>query len=336
MFLTTNSNLIDQLEEAQSAILKLNGSNLGGSFIEVRMADHDMDAEEPQSDNLYCKNLPSNYTDMDVRCLFEPFGSVHTCRVLHHGDLTGLGGAALIRLSSVEEATNAIRDLNGHQIPGSYHPLIVKYADNSEAKAKKSATRSLPLPSIVQSQQQGYHPPQRHNPYGSLSAAASAAAAVVVSQQHLLAQHYGGFGGAPAFINTSQYSAAQYPYSNPQQAMVDPLYQSIFPLGSSSSLGHQIAAGPPSPGPQVSLSVASLYIKNLPLDANRLFLYEKFAPYGAILSVKVLYDDHGTSKGIGFVNYATVDSAQKAAAALNNLPVGDRCLQISFQTRRKV
>lgn len=323
--------------------MKLNGSTLGSSCIEVRMADHDMENEQmalPEdnkqpSDNVYCKNLPSNYSDLDVRQLFEPFGTVLTRRVLHHGDLTGLGGAALVRLSSVEEATNAIRDLNGYQIPGSYHPLIVKFADNSDTKAKKSAARSLPLPLVHSGQPQGY-PPQRHNPYGSLAAAASAAAAVVSSQQHVLApQHYGFGGSSPSFMNASPYSPPQYPYNSPQ-AVVDPTYQSMFPLASSSSLGHPLPSAMPSQVPQVTLSVASLYVKNLPLDADRLFLYEKFAPYGAILSVKVLCDDHGQSKGVGFVNYAANDSAQKAAAALNNLPVGDKCLQISFQTRRKV
>lgn len=35
------------------------------------------------------------------------------------------------------------------------------------------------------------------------------------------------------------------------------------------------------------MAVASLYVKNLPPLADKLFLYEKFAPFGAILSVKV-------------------------------------------------
>lgn len=31
--------------------------------------------------------------------------------------------------------------------------------------------------------------------------------------------------------------------------------------------------------------------QNLPLNADKLFLYERFAPFGAILSVKVLTDE---------------------------------------------
>ena len=32
---------------------------------------------------------------------------------------------------------------------------------------------------------------------------------------------------------------------------------------------------------------SSVYVKNLPQDADKLYLYEKFAPYGGISSVKV-------------------------------------------------
>ena len=32
---------------------------------------------------------------------------------------------------------------------------------------------------------------------------------------------------------------------------------------------------------------SSVYVKNLPPEADKLFLYEKFAPYGGISSVKV-------------------------------------------------
>lgn len=38
------------------------------------------------------------------------------------------------------------------------------------------------------------------------------------------------------------------------------------------------------------------------MDADKLFLYEKFSPYGAILSVKVLNDPQsGQCRGVGFV-----------------------------------
>lgn len=85
--------------------------------------------------------------------------------------------------------------------------------------------------------------------------------------------------------------------------------------------------------PQVSSPPCSLYVKNLPADADRLFLYEKFAPHGAIYSVKVLPDEQtGKCKGVGFVNYGDAAGARKAINALNGSKLGDKLLHVSEQT----
>lgn len=77
----------------------------------------------------------------------------------------------------------------------------------------------------------------------------------------------------------------------------------------------------------------SLYVKNLPADADRLFLYEKFAPHGAIYSVKVLPDEQtGKCKGVGFVNYGDAAGARRAINALNGSKLGDKLLHVSEQT----
>lgn len=80
---------------------------------------------------------------------------------------------------------------------------------------------------------------------------------------------------------------------------------------------------------------SSLYIKNLPPDADKLFLYENFATYGAILSVKVLHDPQtGQCRGVGFVNYSDHQSAVRAIQALHGTKVGDRLLHVSLQAPR--
>ena len=53
----------------------------------------------------------------------------------------------------------------------------------------------------------------------------------------------------------------------------------------------------------------------LTAQADRLYLYEFFAPHGAVLSVRVLTDDAGACRGVGFVNYADNASALAAVQA---------------------
>jgi RNA recognition motif-containing protein len=78
-----------------------------------------------------------------------------------------------------------------------------------------------------------------------------------------------------------------------------------------------------------------LPLQNLPPDADKLFLYEKFSPFGAILSVKVLTDPQsGQCRGVGFVNFAEHASAVRSIQALHGTKVGDKSMHVSLQTPR--
>ncbi len=61
----------------------------------------------------------------------------------------------------------------------------------------------------------------------------------------------------------------------------------------------------------------------------------RFAPFGAILSVKVLHEEGTTRcRGVCFVNYTTVEGAVAAIQAMNGRKVGDKTLHVSIQTRK--
>ena len=87
---------------------------------------------------------------------------------------------------------------------------------------------------------------------------------------------------------------------------------------------------------QAQTTPTSVFIKNLPADTDKLYLYETFAPYGAISSVKVLtHENTGQCIGIAFVNYCHHASALDAISAMNGLTVGDKQLIVNIQTHRK-
>eukprot|EP00878_Enallax_costatus_P002507 GHUV01002687.1.p1 GENE.GHUV01002687.1~~GHUV01002687.1.p1 ORF type:complete len:330 (+),score=66.62 GHUV01002687.1:218-1207(+) len=261
------------IAEAMAAIAALNNAQVGSSVLEVKIADADAGDRNPEllappSDNLYAKNLPNTITEDELRSLFSPCGSVIECRVLHSGagrGGEGAGAGALIRMSSVSEASQAIQHLHNQRLQGSPMPLVVRYADSHEQKMKKAARQykqfdrfgygsGMPMGG-------GYH------------------------QQHQGPSHMGYY--SPA--SSSQYGGG----------------------------------------------VCSVYIKYLPEPTDKLWLYEKFAPYGAVLSVKVLTNENGTCRGVGFINYGDPDAAARAVAAMNGMPVGgDKRLFVSLQTHR--
>lgn len=71
------------------------------------------------------QNLPNSWGDAELASLFAQFGTVLECRVLHNGDMTR-GAGALVRMSSMQQASAAIEGLNNVQ-NGTGLPLLVRY-----------------------------------------------------------------------------------------------------------------------------------------------------------------------------------------------------------------
>lgn len=62
--------------------------------------------------------------------------------------------------------------------------------------------------------------------------------------------------------------------------------------------------------------VANVYVKNLDSSITNARLHTLFSQYGTILSCKVA-EEYGKSKGFGFVQFDSEDSALSAIAALH-------------------
>eukprot|EP00798_Chlamydomonas_sp_ICE-L_P006185 gene6185-2801_t len=341
---------LNSVEEAQAAVTALDGQQLGENVLEVKFADSDAgasaaDRTPPPSDNLYVKNLPPTYGEEELRQLFSQYGAVSLSRVLHQGDQTGQGGAALVRMSTVDEAHNAVSRLNGQRVLGALNPLIVRFSDSAEIKARKQAKmtsnpnyHSHPRVAAPFPGPGGMRGGNYHQQSSLLNGQYAAPGGSDPSQQHLYLEdpnqpftghgnHPGGTGGRPGLAPGgpgSGYPGGGMPIANGGGHMMGGFG------GVAGGGGYGMGAGN-APG---MAQTASLYIKNLPLEGDKLMLYEKFSPFGAILSVKLLTDEGGASKGVGFINYADPISASKAVAALHNLPIGERHLHVAFQAPR--
>ncbi|PLW56736.1 hypothetical protein PCANC_01684 [Puccinia coronata f. sp. avenae] len=61
----------------------------------------------------------------------------------------------------------------------------------------------------------------------------------------------------------------------------------------------------------------NIFVKHLPLKLSALAFHDTFATFGEVLSSKLAVDRENTSKGYGFVQYATAEQAQKAIKETN-------------------
>ena len=76
---------------------------------------------------------------------------------------------------------------------------------------------------------------------------------------------------------------------------------------------------------------SKIFVGNLPFAVNDERLKDEFAQFGEILSTKVIIDRYsGRSKGFGFVEFSTPESAQSAIDGMNEKPMEGRNLTVSF------
>uniref|UniRef100_A0A7N4NR19 Polyadenylate-binding protein n=1 Tax=Sarcophilus harrisii TaxID=9305 RepID=A0A7N4NR19_SARHA len=72
----------------------------------------------------------------------------------------------------------------------------------------------------------------------------------------------------------------------------------------------------------------NVYIKNFGEDMDNARLGEIFGRFGRALSVKVMTDERGRSKGFGFVSYATHEDAQRAVDEMNGKELNGRRIYV--------
>src|SRR5678816_1840419 len=81
---------------------------------------------------------------------------------------------------------------------------------------------------------------------------------------------------------------------------------------------------------QGSSMAVKLYVGNLPYSTTEDDLRETFSPHGTVVSAAVISDrETGRSKGFGFVEMETPESAKAAMEALNGKDFGGRNLVVN-------
>jgi len=79
----------------------------------------------------------------------------------------------------------------------------------------------------------------------------------------------------------------------------------------------------------------NIFIKNLDEQIDNKALHDTFAAFGNVLSCKVATDEHGRSKGYGFVHYETAEAATTAIQAVNGMLLNDKKVYVGHHISRK-
>ncbi|KAL6995475.1 poly(A) binding protein Pab2 [Sarracenia purpurea var. burkii] len=120
-------------------------------------------------------------------------------------------------------------------------------------------------------------------------------------------------------------------YSNPQDAARAMEVLNFTPLNSKSiriMYSHR--------DPSVRRSgTANIFIKNLDKGIDNKALHDTFSSFGSILSCKIATDPSGQSKGYGFVQFDSEESAQNAIDKLNGMLINDKQVYVGHFLRKQ-
>jgi len=148
------------VEAAKSAIESLNGTAPEGAVPRLTIRYHGKDPTA-MSDNLYVKGLPLNFTQDHLHLLFGQCGTMRRSRILQppnrdqanaSSEEEPLDIAALVQMSSAEEAARVIQMLNGRVPDGVGPQMTIRYAEpkaggksNEQAPSDNLYVKGLPL-----------------------------------------------------------------------------------------------------------------------------------------------------------------------------------------------
>lgn len=80
---------------------------------------------------------------------------------------------------------------------------------------------------------------------------------------------------------------------------------------------------------------ANVFIKNLDLSIDNKALRDTFAAFGTVLSCKVAVDSNGQSKGYGFVQFESEESAEISIEKLNGMLLNDKQVYVGHFIRHQ-
>ncbi|KAJ0092065.1 hypothetical protein Patl1_26074 [Pistacia atlantica] len=83
------------------------------------------------------------------------------------------------------------------------------------------------------------------------------------------------------------------------------------------------------------MSTSKLFIGGLSYGTDDVSLKEAFSGFGEVVEARVITDrDTGRSRGFGFVNFTSDDSASSALSAMDGQELNGRNIRVSFANER--
>lgn len=323
-------------ECAQLAIQGMNGKQIGNKRIKVSVARPEGANNKDEKAALFIGGMPKSYTEADLQSLFAAFGLVEEVKIFSDTTTGTSRGSAFVRMDSAASARAVIVALNGKSMQGGTTLTVKEFTPRSKQNDASAAMYGSQVQQYgvypTSFDQQGYGQGYDMGAYGGYAPAALDPYTSGYGQQD-----YGnsqqGYGSSQQSGNSllgfpqtgyDQVQQTSYGYSQPQGYQTSGYGAQTRPSTLSHNRYNPMGGRPQSQGggqAVVDANNNTLFIFHLPTETTEEALRNMFAGFGVISDLSVVRNkEDGTSRGFGFVTFATHKDAQTAMEQMN----GDR------------
>ncbi|XP_064331720.1 polyadenylate-binding protein 1-like isoform X3 [Camelus dromedarius] len=241
--------------------------------------------------SLYVGDLHPDVTEAMLYEKFSPAGPILSIRVCRDVATRRSLGYAYINFQQPADAERALDTMNFEVIKG--QPIRIMWSQRDPG-LRKSGVGNIFIKNLEDSI-------DNKALYDTFSTFGNILSCKVVCDDH----GSRGFG----FVHFETYEAAQHAISTMNGMLLND--RKVF-VGHFKSRREREAEL----GTRV-MEFTNVYVKNLHVDVDERRLQDLFSQFGKMLSVKVMRDDSGHSRGFGFVNFEKHEEAQKAVMDMN-------------------
>lgn len=268
-----------------------------------------------QLTELTLTNIPVTLKEHNLHQMFSEFGTVAEARIIT--DASGLAtGKGSVSLTSFDSAARAASVMNGKQIEGSFTRLFCVLKENNMAnQGGPPAGRQRDLRTSLSGNRNHPYNNPHHNappPPNSFNSLNPPGPPMQMQQQGPPPQQFG------------------HQHFDPRPE------QSSFNVCGGSQ--HNLTPSPNAPN--IQCTPAAIYVGNLPETSCRnCLLYQLFAPYGAVTSVKAMDSKKDNPKfsephWFGFVNFKDINCANVAILTLDKSTLDGNIVKVVMKQEK--
>ncbi|XDB56791.1 hypothetical protein AB1E18_010253 [Capra hircus] len=258
--------------------------------------------------SLYVGDLHPDVTEAMLYEKFSPAGPILSIRVCRDVATRRSLGYAYINFQQPADAERALDTMNFEVIKG--QPIRIMWSQRDPG-LRKSGVGNIFIKNLEDSI-------DNKALYDTFSTFGNILSCKVVCDEH----GSRGFG----FVHFETHEAAQNAISTMNGMLLND--RKVFVGHFKSRREREVELG------ARAMEFTNIYVKNLHVDVDEQRLQDLFSQFGKTLSVKVMRDDSGHSRGFGFVNFEKHEEAQKAVVNMNGREVSGRLLYVGRAQKR--